>query len=875
MTNNDTACLQSISSMMVGNPVATNNLKVIKKLLTDPQKFKDANDYFGKACFSQGYKKYGCFETWEIALEKLNNLPINENIFNELITENSKVKPYLDIEWIRDKYPEYIPEKVILAVKEKLIVILQAEWNYKLLDKDIYITSCHRKKNEGYKYSYHVIISSHPSIVFVNANCASILARKLRTACKPDFNEDIIDMGVYGKTQNIRLVHHSKSGEFIPFQKHNIDDDDLEYIITNTDPVYSVMEVPEQRDYLYKGIKNINKLDFSSDDNLVKELVEKIQKYHPTASIERIDASGFIQFNYTDRAETCFSDDKTLHERIGFFVYIYNNSIYLGCHSGNCVNADNSKCIINIGSLDVKKNLSFEKVDFDNSFDIDSSYVQECIMNGAIGLSNLFERMYLEPKRIKWIDETKLGTSYFWDGKFWQEDNYSFIERLIAITTVRQLRKYIKESTQNKESNVDEAIIENAQKMVIKLNDGVLLNQISRFVKPLIRDTEFSKVKDIHPYMLSCKNGMIDLKTGELRHSVPEDNITKSLEICFDPNANSSDFDKFVKQITSNEEGEDPELYNFLKWTIGYALQGAPSKKIFIVLYGKNGYNGKSMVLNIIKDVLGHYSVSMDKSVVLDGPKKTAGSHSTEIMQLENCRIGILSETQEEAVLDDAQVKMLTGITDKLSAREIYGKQKEFSPVFVPFISSNHKIKMNLSDNAMYERLMLIEFKLSFVDNPGKDCKWERKADNLLAEKFQKNKEGVLKWLVDASVFYHKNMDLKVPKSMIDAKLEYKKELNSCIDFLSRVYIQLKKSDYSTSPEYKKDILKYTIPCSEVLQEYKEYCKDNKIAFLSKNAEKEFDILLEHSNSKRDTKKYYGLKIRDDDELESVDLIDM
>jgi len=188
---------------------------------------------------------------------------------------------------------------------------------------------------------------------------------------------------------------------------------------------------------------------------------------------------------------------------------------------------------------------------------------------------------------------------------------------------------------------------------------------------------------------------------------------------------------------------------------------------MFIVLFGPHGFNGKSLLMNTISDILEYYAASMDKSVVLESPKKTAGSHSTEICQLENCRLGILSDTNEDASIDDGQMKQLTGITDKLSVREIFGKQKEFVPVFVPFISTNHPIKINLTDKAMYERLVLIPFVLSFVDCPTKD--YERKNDSTLADKFKRNKEGILKWLIEASIYYNDNQNKPIPKCVNDA----------------------------------------------------------------------------------------------------------
>lgn len=851
--------------MATSKSVANNNLKIIKKLLKEPAKFRET-DYQGKACFSQGYKKYGYTETWDIALNMLNNLPLNENIFNELILEESKVKPYLDIEWVRETYTHLDPNIVKYKLKRHLINVFKDSYEYDLDINDIYFAECHREKTNGYKYSFHVVISTHPSIMFLNANHASGLAIKLREILKNDttLDENIVDLSVYKKTQNIRLVGHCKEGEFIPFKTDN-NVDIYEYLITNLDRNCINLKSNEEADILYKNVKNYN--EYGEDDNLdYSEILLKVKEFHATVSIIKKMENGFIQFNYSDRSEYCFTDEhkKRKHDKIGFFGYIYNGLLCIGCHSGNCVDSDNKKIIKVIGSIQneiVETDVIFEKVHQENEFNIDHVFIKQCVLNGAMGISKLFRRMFLEPKRIKWINDTKVGTTFFWDGLSWVTDDFSFIESLLVDTVVKVLRNFIK--VYNNQEIIDseaETLIETAGKIIFKLNDGAMINNIMRFIKPLIRDQEFSKVKDIHPYWLSCKNGMVNLIDGSIRKAVPEDNITKSLETEYDKNANVKVFDTFVKQITSDENGENKDLYNFFRWLIGYSLQGMPRRKLFIILYGPHGYNGKSLVMNIIKEVLEYYAVTMDSSVVLDnGTKKTGGSHSSEICQLENARLGLLSDTKEDAAINDGQIKQLTGITDKLSTREIYGKQKEFTPTFIPIISTNHPIQVNLADQAMYERLILFPFELSFVDNPVE--KYQRKGDNTLAEKFKLNKKGILKWIIDCSVYYNENIDITIPDVIIEAKKKYNKQVNTYVDFID-----------TTIDTIDDTLDEFVIKRQDLLNAYKNYMHENNMGNKCKLkiAEREFDKIFHHKMIKN-CKYYLNVKFKNTNEEDYID----
>jgi P4 family phage/plasmid primase-like protien len=826
------------------------NLRIIKKVLVAPSKFVQS-DHATHACFSYNYKQYGAFENWDLAWSKLKELPPNENIFHELILSTSKVKPYLDIEWFQEKF-DYPPDLVLMTIKEKIKLVFKDDWDTDLKYSEIFVASCHRKKSEGYKYSFRIVISTHPhTVVFRNANYATYFARRVIKEIKPaGFSEEIIDLSPYKRTQNIRFVGHSKAGEFVPMTKMNSGDNDLDFLITNISPHDKVLDVPEQKDGLYKHIKN--KDDTIEPEN-IPEIVEKIKTFHPTAKLERIDANGFMQFNYTDRSEPCFCDPSRKHDKIGFFAFAFKKDLLcIACHSGNCVDADNKKIIKTIGSISARKHTTYEEVGYDETdFRIDVAYVKNCVFDGNFGMSNLFQKMYLEPRRIKWTTEGKAGTSYFWNGCLWKEDDHSFLERLVACNIVKVLRDYIVKVTDNTECP-EEAAIKTANGHIKRLHEGPSIGNILKFVKPLILDAQFEKIKDIHPYLMSVRNGVIDLKTGLLRACVPEDNMTKRLDIIYDNSARTDEFDTFVRQITSSETGEDLDLYNYLKWALGYAMQGAPVKKMFFILYGEKGYNGKSMILNTIKGILGYYAVAMDKSVVVNGPSKSGGAHSSELCQLENVRAGILSETKEDEIINDAQIKMLTGITDRISVREIYGKQKEILPTLVAFISSNHKLKINLKDAAMYERLALIPFRLSFLENPSPDRPWERKGDNGLSDKFDKNKEGILKWLVEASLYYHQNPNLKPPAVATAAKQEYRKEMDDYANFIGKHF------DITNNRTDK-------IKVSDVFQLYKAYHEEYLRTTTNRFDRKKSERIINDYFGAPVNNKYMGVKMKEDE----------
>lgn len=768
--------------------MSNDNLKFIKKVLIEPKKFlENIDQYKNKACFSQGWKKYGCFDNWSVASEKLSDLPKNENIFNELILPFHKVKPYLDVEWTKElfNYDEY---EVAQEIKKGICFIFQQKWNVNIDKNDICVLECHRKISHGeFKYSFHFIISTtNPVLVFKNTNEASVLAEYLKEYLldKNIYDLSIVDKGVYKKTQNFRLLGHSKDGEFIPLQVSCIDNNRNrpieDTIITNVGTNISELASAEQRSEFKYGFKLQN---VEVDEDL---LLEKIKIFHPTVFFEKKDNNGFFQFNYKDRSEPCFTGN--IHDHIGFFTFIKETQIYAGCFSGNCTDNNGKKILKLIGKMEESDSEKIDSVSENENFDVDFSFVSTCVGNRCAGLSELFKKMYKD--RINYDNNEK--KFYYWKDNLWILDDNMYIEKIMVYCISRVLQKFIKfikDSDNSFDLKMDSSknndiVVKETQKFINDLKDGLKKKQIIEFLYSDLTNKNFINNKDIHPYFIAAKNGMVNLRTGETRNFKPSDYVSKCLDIEYDPSSDSSLFDNFVREITNYDE----DLYNFIRWMIGYSIQGDPNRKIYFILWGRKGYNGKSALLNTLRDILKTYCGTMDSSVVLKAPKRTAGSHSSELVHMQYSRLGILNDIEENETINVGQIKQITGVSDNISARQIYGKQIEFRPVFVPFICANVKPNVDLTDEALYKRTMVIPFEISFVENPV--FKDEKKVDLDLENKFRKNKKGTLKWIIDCGLYYHNKYDIDIPPKVQEAREEYRKRSDIVGQFIDERIIK-------------------------------------------------------------------------------------
>ena len=105
---------------------------------------------------------------------------------------------------------------------------------------------------------------------------------------------------------------------------------------------------------------------------------------------------------------------------------------------------------------------------------------------------------------------------------------------------------------------------------------------------------------DQYHWLLTCLNGTVNLRTGELQPHQREHLITQLAPTEYNPNASSPIWDEFLWRIMDGNEN----LIKFLQRSIGYSLTGNTSEQCLFILFG-NGANGKSTFLQAVNAVLG------------------------------------------------------------------------------------------------------------------------------------------------------------------------------------------------------------------------------------------------------------------------------
>jgi putative DNA primase/helicase len=239
---------------------------------------------------------------------------------------------------------------------------------------------------------------------------------------------------------------------------------------------------------------------------------------------------------------------------------------------------------------------------------------------------------------------------------------------------------------------------------------------------------------DADPDILNVLNGTIELRTGELRPHRADDLCTRQAPVEYDPDARSDLWDACLERWQP-----DAEMRAYLQLEAGAATTGYPTETLS-VHYG-GGANGKSRFWGAIQTTLGPYAVVPHKSLLL---VQRYEQHETVKADLFRARLAVASETDAAAVLDDEQVKGLTG-GDRMRARRMREDPWYFDPSHTLVVFSNHRPRIQGRDEGVWRRLRLVPWTVTIP---------VEERDEHLADKLRQAQPAILAWLVEGARRY-------------------------------------------------------------------------------------------------------------------------
>lgn len=215
---------------------------------------------------------------------------------------------------------------------------------------------------------------------------------------------------------------------------------------------------------------------------------------------------------------------------------------------------------------------------------------------------------------------------------------------------------------------------------------------------------------DQDAYLLCFQNGVYELKTGMFREGRKEDYVTQAL-----PHSYEGPNDAEIAWLTLVLEKimPIPEEREWLLRCLSTGLDGMLLPHITFLI--GSGRNGKDTVINVMRALLGH-DMFYDAPGSLVSEKQKTGANP-EVASLDKKRTVVIAEPPRNSTLNCDIVKRLTGC-DFINARGLYSGVTRKRMCSSQFILLNRMLPMDAPDNAMRDRIIVIEFKARFVSPP-------------------------------------------------------------------------------------------------------------------------------------------------------------
>lgn len=643
------------------------NKKEAKTLLKNTLKL------FGEQIYTTGAQKYLLINsTYEEVIDCLKN---NDKHYYEHICGDRPINLYFDLDIKEEEQRQNLKDTIDYFCTD-VEMFLNLKFDCKSYPVILQSPSTETKD------SFHIVFRIE-GVYFDKPETLKILVAEFLEQNKK--YKSMIDLAVYGANANMRTIYSSKMNynnkKLVMYNDKEEIESFIQYCPDNNADI-------------------ITKKDFKQKKEKVKEIVETPTiKDELVYLVSKLDTKRRDEYGYWLNIAMILKsiDEDTGLEVLQIFskgYKNYNKDKVEGAYKSitNDYKKYSIRDLIKLVEID---NPSYEHKD--NSFNNDLLRILE---PNDLSLSNFIYSLY---KNIFVCIDIKNEIFYYFNGSLWKEDKDCYeLYSKISKDVKSKIEKYCK--------NVkDEEVIKRLKDVIGMINR----HQNLRYLPEKFYDESFYNKLDSNKYLIGFDNGVYNLKEMKFSKGNYEDYVSISVGWSYDVNYTNIELaEDFYNKIYPDSERKH--------WVLKHdasCLEADNIDKIFVIYKGQ-GNNGKSKKLEILENVLGSKYVKTAPVSLITRDWGNSGGTNSALMSLKNCRIALLSEPEADNKLQVGNIKSLTSGVDKISARELHKSQETFKCSFKTILTGNDVPQLNYTDNAIINRLRVIDHESLFCDNP-------------------------------------------------------------------------------------------------------------------------------------------------------------
>lgn len=403
---------------------------------------------------------------------------------------------------------------------------------------------------------------------------------------------------------------------------------------------------------------------------------------------------------------------------------------------------------------------------------------------------------------------------YRWMGHVWQETDQGvdlllkfskqiaevFFERMRIVSNEMSQRGLTSCSGGEKSGdckNCDycqlEATREALNRIYMKLKTTAFKSSLMRECRELFYDEQFNKKVDANKDLMAFNNGVMELDTFVFRPGKPEDYMSFTTGLDYDPDKPYYDYpawpavETFIKRVLPNAEVRE----YFIKH-LSTNLFGGNTAQKFHILTG-SGSNGKSMIMNLMTKALGDYACTVPITLFTQ-KRPGSGAAAPEVARLKGRRFVTMQEPDEAVALNTGQMKLMSS-GEKMFARDLFKSGGEFEVLAKFHLACNDKPKINTTDNGTWRRLVVINFISKFVQHPKEANEFPLDESIQFSVNTTEWATCFLNYLVHTLKEATNIRKLEAPQAVLEYTSEYRNENDAIAKFISEMISVIQEGD--------------------------------------------------------------------------------